>query len=280
MFDWLIDLRDATKHIYGPPMELLILWIAFYYAVRLFRSTRAASILWGLVVCMGVLAILIVGLDLTVLKWISGTIIIPTLAVSLVVIFQPELRMALAKLGTQRQITIFGFNFFRKHSDSDFVGDLVFTVEALSLRRHGALFAIERMNKLQSAAETGTRLDALFSKELALTIFFPKTTLHDGGVIIQNERIYAAACVFPVSSKELKDRSIGLRHRAAVGLTEESDAVVVIVSEETGTISLSIGGKLERNISLSYLKTRLNELLNYHEPNHEIQKTDNGKLAS
>jgi diadenylate cyclase len=124
----------------------------------------------------------------------------------------------------------------------------------------GALFAVERRISLKTQHETGVTLGAEFSKELAMSVFYPKSPLHDGGMILADEKVVAAACVFPVSQKELADRSTGLRHRAAMGLTEETDAVCVVVSEETGSISICLDGVMERNLSEEAFRARMAEI--------------------
>jgi diadenylate cyclase len=142
-------------------------------------------------------------------------------------------------------------------------------VVALSKKRIGALFAIERDIALKPYEETGVMLNADFSPELSMTVFFPKTPLHDGGMVISNKKVTAAACVFPVSQRELADRSIGLRHRAAIGVTEESDCVAVIVSEETGAISICMDGHLERNLGEEKFRKRMAEIFLATNDNHE-----------
>ena len=130
-------------------------------------------------------------------------------------------------------------------------------VKELSNKRIGALFAMERGISLKEHRETGVELDAEFTKELAMTIFFPKTALHDGGMILSDRRVAAASCVFPVSAKELKDRTLGLRHRAAIGLTEVTDALAVVVSEETGSISVCVDGNIYKDLKTSELRKKL-----------------------
>jgi diadenylate cyclase len=131
----------------------------------------------------------------------------------------------------------------------------------LSAKRFGALLAIHRGVDLSEFVETGVRVDAELSPELILTIFHPKTVLHDGGVVIKDGRIEGAACVFPVSQRELSDRSVGLRHRAALGLSEETDAIVLVVSEETGHLSIAHDGDLQRNLEYEDFVSRLRMLL-------------------
>ena len=234
-------------------LEILILWIAIYQIYRLFRATRGARIIIGLVVVVIAVTLISILLELAVLEWIITKALI-VIAFALLVIFQPELRSGLARLGSSK---LFLIGSSEKEAFLDTLTDIVIQ---LSKKRFGALFAIERNIKLDEHLHTGVSIDSELSKELALTIFHPKTALHDGGLIIRNERVAAAACVFPVSQKELSDRSLGLRHRAGIGIAEDTDAVSIIVSEETGEISLGIDGQLERNLTDEELRERLNEI--------------------
>jgi diadenylate cyclase len=207
-------------------------------------------------------------LDLEVISWLLSRFSV-FLAVGLVVIFQPEVRRVLAELGSHR---FFSYN----GSEEASVDKLVEAMEQLSHKRCGGLFALQRGIDLRPYSESGVALDALLSLELIATLFFPKTTLHDGGVIIDQGRIVAAGCVFPVSQRELSDRSIGLRHRAGLGITEETDAIALVVSEETGALSLCVKGKLEHDLSPDKLKARLHELLMLGETtDHEGEPTRN-----
>lgn len=244
-------------------VEILVLTVCIYQIYRAFRATRGARILVGLVVILVVLTLLLQTFKFEVVSFVLTRAAL-LLIVALPVIFQPEIRTALARLGSSRLF------FLGNKAQLDFHETLDDTVVALSKKRIGALFAIEREIGLDGFKETGVTLNALFSKELAITIFFPKTPLHDGGMVIANQRIAAAACVFPVSQKELSDRSIGLRHRAAIGVTEESDCVAVIVSEETGAISICIDGNLERNLGEEKFRARMAEIfLSTPDKNHE-----------
>ncbi len=145
-------------------------------------------------------------------------------------------------------------------------------VVMLSKKRVGALFAIQRDISLKEQLETGVELDARFSPELAMSVFFPKSPLHDGGMIIADDRVAGAACVFPVTEKEMQDRSTGLRHRAAMGLTERTDAIAIVVSEETGSISISENGNLTRNLTDKQFREKIAELFLNHPTTNE---TDN-----
>lgn len=241
--------RDHWRH----GIEILILTIGVYQIYRAFKATRGARILLGLVVILVVMTALLQLFKFQVItllaKWIGFVLVI-----ALPVIFQPELRTALARVGSSRWLEWLLRNDRRQ---MDFLENLNEAVVMLSKRRIGALFAIERDISLKLQQETGVELNADFSPELAITVFFPKSPLHDGGMLIVDEKVAAAACVFPVSQRELSDRSVGLRHRAAIGLTEETDAVCVVVSEETGSISICIDGKIERNLGEVKFRERM-----------------------
>lgn len=266
MWQWIIDHKDGLMETGKAIIEIAILWVLAYQTYRLFKATRAAKIMLGLILAFVVLMFLTLMFKLTVISTLLTNVLVPGLAVVLVVIFQPELRTGLAKLGSHPI-----FSRIVKIQRVDFLETLCKAVSQLSNKRFGALFAIEREISLKPIEDSGVRLDAIFSPELAMTIFFPKTALHDGGVIIASERLEAAGCVFPVTAKEMNDRTLGLRHRAAVGISDETDAIVIVVSEETGAIALAYAGKLERNIEPDKLKGRLEELLNKN--NEQDKKT-------
>ena len=259
MWDWIM-IKDALRAI----VEIFILWVFLYQIYRAFHATRGARIMVGLFACFLALVVLAFFFQLNVISWILTRIFAPGLALALVVIFQPELRVGLAKLGSHPF-----FSSFAKLQRVDFLDNFCKAVSKLSNQRFGALFAFERSISMKPIEDSGVKLDAIFSPELALTIFHTKTALHDGGVVISGDRISAAACVFPVYQKEMSDRTLGLRHRAGVGMSEESDCVVVVVSEETGAIALAVGGKLERNLTPEQLKGRLEELLNISPSNEK-----------
>lgn len=260
MWDWIV-IKDALRAV----VEIFILWVFLYQIYRAFHATRGARIMVGLFACFLALVVLAFFFQLNVISWILTRIFAPGLALALVVIFQPELRVGLAKLGSHPF-----FSSFAKLQRVDFLDNFCKAVSKLSNQRFGALFAFERSISMKPIEDSGVKLDAIFSPELALTIFHTKTALHDGGVVISGDRISAAACVFPVSQKEMSDRTLGLRHRAGVGMSEESDCVVVVVSEETGAIALAVGGKLERNLTPEQLKGRLEELLNISSSNEKL----------
>lgn len=253
-------------------IEILILWIGLYQIFRVFRKTRGARILLGLALLLMVLSFLALVLDLDVIWWLLKHILLG-LALALLIIFQPELRNALARLGSSR---LFLFSQSQRHEFLDVFTD---AVSQLSNKRVGALFAFERSISLKDHLETGVELDASFSPEFALTVFHPKTALHDGGMIIAQNRVAGAGCVFPVSSRELADRSTGLRHRAAMGVTEETDCVAVVVSEETGQISIAVDGKLDRGLTEEKFREKMEAIFLPKEQN-EDEKDVQEPLAS
>lgn len=233
--------------------EILVLAFCIYQLYRAFRATRGAQILVGLGLILVVLTLVTQVFQFEVIGWII-TRSVAVLAFALLVIFQPELRNALARLGSSR---LFSFSSKRRLA---FVERLADSVVLLSKKRIGALFAIERDISLKEQLETGVVLDAEFTSELAMSVFFPKSPLHDGGMIIADDRVAGAACVFPVTEKEMRDRSTGLRHRAAMGLTERTDSIAIVVSEETGSISISENGNLQRNLTEKQFRERISEI--------------------
>jgi diadenylate cyclase len=248
-------------------VEILLLSVAIYYGYLYFRGTRGAKVLTGLAIVFLTLTLISTLLNLVVIGWIVRSFSV-FLAVALVVIFQPELRRGLAALG--------GHPIFSLTSEKrETVHDLAEAVTQLANKQFGALIAIERDTSIRVYEETGVIIDGEFSVELILTIFHPKAALHDGGVILRNGRIAAAACIFPVSQRETLDRSLGLRHRAGLGITEESDAVAVIVSEETGAISICHRRRIERNFTPETFRQRIAEILLHS----KYEESDSEQLA-
>ena len=249
---WLRGWRSA--------FEIILLSVAIYYGYLYFRGTRGAKVLTGLAIVFLTLTLISQLLNLVVIGWIVRSFSV-FLAVALVVIFQPELRRGLAALG--------GHPIFSLTSEKrETVHDLAEAVTQLANKQFGALIAIERDTSIRVYEETGVTIDGDFSVELILTIFHPKAALHDGGVIVRNGRIAAAACIFPVSQRETLDRSLGLRHRAGLGITEESDA-------ETGGISICHRRRIERNFTPETFRQRIAEILLHG----NYEKTDPEKLA-
>ena len=246
-------------------IEILVLAFCIYQVYRAFRATRGAQILVGLGLILVLLALVTQLFQLEVIGWLI-TRSAAVLAFALLVIFQPELRNALARLGSSR---VFSFSSKRRLA---FVERFADAVVQLSKKRVGALFAIQRDISLKEQLETGVSLDANFTSELSMSVFYPKSPLHDGGMIIADDRVAGAACVFPVTEKEMQDRSTGLRHRAAIGLTERTDAIAVVVSEETGSISISESGELHRNLTEKQFRERISEIF-FHGPSSNETET-------
>jgi diadenylate cyclase len=267
----------ATRH-WKDALEILILAVGIYYGYLGLRGTRGLRVLTGLAILILGLALLSQIFGLEVISWLLRSLS-AVILLALVVIFQPELRRILADLGSHR---IFAAPMQERES----VELLAETAVALSNKHLGALIAIERSSDIQSQIESGVVLDAKISPELVVSIFHPKTPLHDGALIVRNDRIASAACIFPVSQRQDLNRDLGLRHRAAIGLTEETDAVVIVVSEETGIISLCHRGKMEREFTPEGLRQRLTELLLvsneeavHEEPHGESRSAGSGDSA-
>jgi len=248
-------------------IEISILWVVIYYAYLYFRGTRGAKVLTGLALIVLTFTLVSQLLHLAVITSLIRSLT-AFLALALVVIFQPELRRALAALGSHHIFSTAS----QSRETLEIITEAVFE---LSNRQFGALIAIERDTNIRVFAESGVNIDCDLSSELVLTIFQPKTPLHDGGLIIRNDRILAAACIFPVSQREDLDRNLGLRHRAGLGISDESDAIAIVVSEETGIVSICHRGRIERNFDPESLKRRLSRLLSLD----KYEKIDSEQLG-
>lgn len=252
-------LQSIREHL-PLALEILLVSIVMYFILRRFMTRNWARLLTLLVTILILLLLASYAFDLVVIRWLVFSFAC-CFAISIMIAFQPEVRRAMADLGSR------GFLFFSEGKNKEFIDNLADTVRQLGAKRYGALFAIERGIELNAHLETGVKIDARFSPELLLTIFHPKTTLHDGAVILREGKVISAACVLPLSQKEIGDHSIGLRHRAGLGLTEESDAIAIIVSEETGELSLAHAGELERGLEPEAFHKRLLELLEVEREN-------------
>lgn len=234
-------------------LEILILAILFYYGYLYIKKIQGASILIWVGLTFIALTFTAQIFDLAILNWLLRNVS-AFIAMALVVIFQPELRRALNEFGIHRLFT----SVSQRREAIEELTNLAFE---LSAKGFGALIALERDLSLATFTETGIKIDAVFSNELITTIFYPKTLLHDGGVILSDGRIVAASCIFPLSQRDDLDRTIGLRHRAGLGLSEETDAIVLVVSEETGNVSICHGGIIERNLTEEAFQQCLNQLM-------------------
>ena len=235
-------------------LDILLVSFLIYQFLLLVRGTRAVPMLTG--VGALVIAFYIAHLsNLRTLDWLVGTIL-PYSIFALIVIFQTEIRQALARLG--RNLTLARGS---QNGTADAYDDIVMAATTFSQDQTGALVVIEREIGLRTYIESGVPLDAHLSYELLATLFRPSAPLHDGAVILQKDRVAAAACFLPLSMNPLLSTQLGTRHRAGIGITEETDAVSVIVSEETGAISIAVAGQVEREITPERLRQRLGELL-------------------
>jgi diadenylate cyclase len=228
-------------------VDVLVVAFVFYHIILLVRGTRAAQMLFGLVtiLLLNVLAELV---QLNALNWIL-TSLRTVWVVAFLIIFQPELRKALSMIGN-----IGPFRRIIRVAESSHLSEIEDAVVSLSRRGLGAIIVLERNTGLRAFAETGTILEANLTSELIETIFTPPSPLHDGAVIVHGNQILSAGCILPLTQNPNFERSLGTRHRAAVGLTEETDALCLVVSEETRSISLAERGNLIRNIDPNSLK--------------------------
>jgi diadenylate cyclase len=238
-------------------IDILLVTAIIFGVLMLIRGTRAVQLLRGLLVLAAVIFLLARIFELRAFTWLVDSML-PVLLIAIPVIFQPELRRALEQLGLASRY----FRFFRRdEAISPTVVSFKESALRLSQRRHGALVVFEQDTGLQEYIDTGILLNALPSAELFLTIFNKHTDLHDGAVIIREDKIAAAACVLPLSTTSLSDRQMGLRHRAALGISEVSDAVAVVVSEETGQVSIAHNGRVLRRQDIARLDTILHAIL-------------------
>lgn len=237
--------------------DVLIVAFVIYRLLLLIRGTRAVQLIKGIVVLVAATALTSV-LNLYTINWLLRQAM-TALVVALPVVFQPELRRALEKLGRGGLIA-----HPARHGDADLkpvVAGICRAAAVLSKNKIGALIVVERETGLEEHIDTGVKVDGLVSAEFLVNIFIPRTPLHDGAAIVRGNRVAAAACFLPLSENPGLPGDLGTRHRAGIGITEQSDAVAVIVSEETGGISLAVDGELERNVDEVYLRNRLSQLL-------------------
>ncbi len=239
-------------------IDILIVAIIIYEFLALIRGTRAALILVGVSVVILAFYFARVG-QLVTLYWLISRLL-PYAVFALIVIFAPEIRQALARLGRRLTLTR------TTGSEADAYDDIVMAANLFSQNQTGALMVIEREIGLRTYIESGVALDAQLSYDLLATIFRPSAPLHDGAVIIRGDRLSAAACFLPLSMNPVLSTQLGTRHRAGIGITEETDAIAIIVSEETGSISLAVGGAIERDLTVDQLRDRMGTLLRRYVP--------------
>jgi diadenylate cyclase len=234
-----------------PLIEILFIWVLIYSVIRFFQGTRAMQVLLGLVILV-VIFLAAKFFELNSIIWVLSKVFAVGV-VAFLIIFQPEMRRVLARLGTTMS------NEFL--SQGGMLGEVIRACDHMARHRTGALIAIERDVGLKNYVESGMMIDAKVSAELLLSIFDPHTPTHDGAVIITGDRIASCGSLFPLTQMTDLPTSVGTRHRAAIGLTEENDAVCIVVSEETGNISVSVFGKLTKALDLEDLKRIIEGLL-------------------
>ncbi|MBD1373554.1 TIGR00159 family protein [Hazenella sp. IB182357] len=251
--EFLLSLRGY----FNDAIDILIVSYIIYQVLVLLRGTRGVQLLQGMTVLV-LIWILSNVFDLKTLGWMIEKVFSVGI-IAIMIIFQPELRRALERLGRggllgrSRQV--------EEQLTTQVVGELTKAVTDLAASRTGALIVIERVTGLNDYMETGVKLEATLSSELIQNIFFPNSPLHDGAVIIRNKQMMAAGCYLPLTENPFISKALGTRHRAGIGISENSDALVIIVSEETGLISIALKGKIERGLSEKQLVSRLYEEL-------------------
>jgi len=236
--------------LWRPVVEIAILWFIFYVFLLFLKGTRAVQVLKGILILV-VAFFVFQKLQLDTLNWVLTNLFAISM-VAFLIIFQPELRYGLARIG-QNPL----FQFFPKE---EVIEDIAQAAMILSKKKIGGLIALECEVSLRLYVESGVRLDSRVNSELITTIFMPNTPLHDGGIIIEGGRIVAAGCLFPLSQEPHISKTLGTRHRAAIGLTEETDAVVIVISEETGVVSIAMGGKLTPGLDRENLIKVMNNI--------------------
>ena len=252
---FLKDELDLTSpwRVFVLVMDLAIVLFIAYYIIRILRQTRAKQIVKGILMLV-FLVIIAKVFNMVILNFIL-TNFVTYGVILLIVVFQPEIRNVFEKLGRSKLVGVFDMddNIMVKHS----ISEIVKAVEIMSLKKIGALIVIERNTKVSEVLKEGINLSAKVSSELIQNIFMPRTPLHDGAIVIDKSEILAAKCILPLASEVSVPKNLGTRHRAAVGITEISDALVIVVSEETGIISLVENGKLRRELTGDTLKELL-----------------------
>jgi len=238
-------------------VEIFIIFVVLYTILRIMQGTRGAGILRGLAFTLVIVTIVILffikKLELYTVNWLI-TEFLPVFIIPVIILFQPEFRRALIKLGHSP--------FFRMFVKSEIqvAKEIVRAVTALSENKIGGLITIEREDGLDNYIEGGIKVDSNISSDLISTIFWPGTPLHDGAVIVQEVKLAAAGCLFPLTENENVSKSCGTRHRAGIGITEETDALSIIISEETGLISVAVGGTLKEDVTPDELRKILEEM--------------------
>lgn len=240
-------------NLWRPALEILILAVLIYFAFKFVRGTRGWPVVIGFVIVLLALTAVTTVLNLQVLRWILGSTSV-FIALGALVIFQPEIRRMLAELGN---LPLFASNSEQRES----IEVIIDTCVRLADVKIGALIAVEQSIQLAEVVESSVKVDCDVTPEMLETIFFPNNAMHDGGVVIKGDRIMYAAAIFPLTQRSDLNKSLGTRHRAAIGLSEETDAVIVVVSEENGTISYAHKGQLTRGVTPEELRSFMTSII-------------------
>ena len=265
MLDTLVSVPNAVIIDYLKMfLEIFILTVVIYKTLHYLRGARGASVLAGITILLLVLTLLSKKLNLDVLNWLL-TGIWGTLGAAVVIIFQPELRRAFAQLGS--------FSFFQGKRRREIITEIVNAAVNMSRRKCGALMVIERRIGLQNLVDDSVRLDIKVNAMVLESIFYPNSPLHDGAVIIRDDRIVAARAILPLTRAENISIRLGTRHRASLGVSEETDAVTVVVSEETGAISVACRGVLHRDLTGEELANYLEKLIILEQDDTDLAET-------
>jgi len=255
MFPFLADIREALQHYrwFQDTVDIALVYYIFYRLLLIIKGTRAFQMLLGI----GLIVLALIAsqaLEFYTLDWLIHSFW-SQIVIAAVILFQPEIRRTLAQMGERR--------FFKSLSpveSSKFIEEIVKASVSMANKRIGALLVLERETDLTTIVEMGTTLDAKVSKELLTSIFLPYSPIHDGAAIIRNGRLISAGCFLPLTLSTTIAKTLGTRHRAAVGLTEETDAVVVVVSEETGEISVVMNGVIDAGLDAPKLRKLISDL--------------------
>jgi diadenylate cyclase len=245
-----MDLAQIVTQYWKPVVEISVFWFVFYLLFVYIKDSGMIQALKGLLILVALFLVAQI-LELRSIRWILAHLFQISI-IGFLIIFQPELRRGLARIGQSPLFKIF----VKEEKTAD---EIVRAVASMSKNRVGALIALEREASLKSYMESGIPLDGVLTSELLMTIFMPNTPFHDGGVIIQGNRVVAVGCLFPLSQSPKLSKVLGTRHRAGLGMSEETDAVVIVVSEESGVISLMSQGKVVQGIGPEELKELLYE---------------------
>lgn len=247
-----------SRFQFSDAIDILLVATIFFALLQLIKGTQAVQLLRGVMILIFLTVLLSSILRLTAFGWLMGRIL-PALLVAIPVIFQPELRKALERLGRAGGLID---RPMREATANRAITQVARACRIMSEARHGAIIVFERNTGLQDYVDTGVEINAEVSTELLLTIFFPSTALHDGAVIIRGDQVVAAATLLPLGNPRAKDLHLGTRHRAALGITEQTDAITLVVSEETGIISVAHNGRMVRRLDENRLRSILQRL--YH----------------